>query len=131
MVGLSLSAAALVCSTFMDDVRPAVAAIGLASFCAMSQQANWWAVVSHISGPHLGALFGLMNSMGVAGAITSPILVGYLVEWRERAGFTGREAWDLTWWICAGVLISGAAAWRLVDIDRSLVERPVGADAAA
>ena len=43
--------------------------IAVACLATLSQQATFWAVTTEISGPHLGAIFGLMNSMGVPGAL--------------------------------------------------------------
>ena len=40
------------------------------TMCALATLSAWWGVVSDVSGRHLGALFGLMNSLGGVGAIS-------------------------------------------------------------
>jgi len=84
--------------------------------------APWWGVVTEISGKHLGALFGLMNSMGVPGAVTSQIFLGSFVDWMKGMGHVGRDQWDPAFYIYGSVLIVGAVCWLLVDPARSAVE---------
>jgi MFS family permease len=93
----------------------------LASAASQVQIANWWSVVTAISGRHLGALFGLMNSMGVVGGFTSPIFFGAFADWRGRQGFSGRAQWDPGFFLYAVVLALGALCWLLVDATRSAV----------
>ena len=82
----------------------------------------WWAVVTAISGKHLGALFGLMNSMGVVGAISSQVLVGRYVDWRKGLGYSSRAQWDPAFNVYALVLLLGAVAWMFIDAGRSAVD---------
>jgi MFS family permease len=102
---------------------PLGAALCAAAACAFaqSQQANWWSAVMSISGRHLGALFGLMNSMGVVGAFLSPIFFGRFVDWREGLGFHQRAAWDPAFFLYAGVLVVGGCCWLFVNPTRSVV----------
>jgi ACS family glucarate transporter-like MFS transporter len=91
-------------------------------FCMFAQQPTWWACAMDVSGRHLGALFGLMNGMGVFGAMASQFLVGRFVDHREALGFVGRERWDPAFYVYAAVLGLAALTWQFIR-----VARPVGA----
>ena len=103
-----------------DD--PSVAATWTAAsvMMALSTLASWWGAVTDISGPHLGALFGLMNSMGGLGAIVSQLFVGPFVDWMEKRGFQGRGQWDPAFYVYAGVLLIGACGWLLIDSTKTI-----------
>lgn len=89
---------------------------------AVSTLASWWGAVTDVSGRHLGALFGLMNSLGGLGAITSQLFVGRFADWRAKGGFSGREQWDPIFYVYAGVLTLGAIGWWFVDSSNGLQE---------
>ena len=55
---------------------------------AFGQQSNWWSSVIEVSGRH--ALFGLMNGIGILGAMSSQFFFGSFADWR-RPRFTGRD----------------------------------------
>jgi ACS family glucarate transporter-like MFS transporter len=78
-------------------------------------------VVTDISGKHVGALFGLMNSLGVPGAVASQLYLGRFVDWRTDHGFSGRAAWDPGMYAYVGVLCLGACGWFFLDATRSAV----------
>jgi MFS family permease len=120
--GLTLGAVFLVAGVACDEVLSATAFTSLACFSVALTVAGWWAAVTEISGSHLGALFGLMNSLGGFGAISSPIFLGFFVDWRARHGYEGRQQWDPAFYLYALVLLVGAAGWLLVDTGRSAVE---------
>lgn len=110
-------------SVYLDSPIAACLCISAACFCGHAMVSNWWATVMEISGTHLGALFGLMNSMGVPGAFFSPIFLGQFADYRKAEGFSGRDQWDPAFVIYAGVLFFGATCWLLVDPTKSAVER--------
>ena len=62
---------------------------------------------------HVGAVFGLMNGMGVFGAMASQGFVGVFVEWQKSRGLSGREQWDPLFDVYVVVLLCGAATWWL------------------
>jgi MFS family permease len=95
-------------------------------FCLQLQIPTWWATVTKISGPHLGALFGLMNSLGVPGASASQYLFGWFVNRQKAAGLSGREAWDPGLEAYPLVLLTACAIWLVVNPQRSVVERSTG-----
>lgn len=83
---------------------------------------SWWGAVADVSGRHLGALFGLMNSVGGLGAIASQLFVGNFVDWMVARGFSKQDAWDPLFFIYAGVLFTGAVGWLLINVERSVDE---------
>ena len=81
---------------FVQFESPLVSALcsTVSIFGIMCAQINWWSSATELSGRHLGALFGLMNGVGVIGAMSSQIFVGKFVKYRETLGYVGREKWD-------------------------------------
>jgi hypothetical protein len=85
-----------------------------ASFCAMHVTLpNWWSVALPQCGRHVGAVFGLMNGMGVIGAMASQWLVGVFTDYQRARGLSGREQWDPLFAVYVGALIAAAVAWSL------------------
>lgn len=82
--------------------------------------ANWWSCATEISGKHVGSLFGLMNGMGVVGAMTSQWFFGKFSDWREQHGYLGRDQWDPAFFVVAGVLVGAALCWLFVDSSRAI-----------
>ena len=93
----------------------------LAYFWMMLQSASWWGVVSDISGPHIGVLFGVMNGLGAFGAIGGQVLIGRMVDYNESQGLLGRAQWDPGIVCFGGVLLVGAVAWIFVDSNKSAI----------
>jgi MFS family permease len=122
-VVMAAAAVALMMSVQCESATAASLCAALASMCAQTQQATWWAVGTEISGRHLGALFGLMNSLGVPGALGSQLFMGRFADIRKEAGFVGREQWDPAFYVYGGVLFFGACCWLFLDPTRSAVER--------
>jgi MFS family permease len=120
--GLAMAAALLLFSTRCDSAVVAALVTALACMSASATVASWWAVVTDISGKHLGALFGLMNSLGVPGAFTSQVFLGWFVDWRKGQGYLGRTQWEPGFYVYAAVLLTGALGWLFVKGTRSVVE---------
>lgn len=92
----------------------------LSCFAAQATQPLWWSCAIGISGRHVGALFGLMNAVGVFGALASQFLVGALADWLGARGASGRAQWDPIFFIDAVVLLGAGATWatfRFVPVD--------------
>lgn len=107
-------------STRIDHPTSAVACTALANFLAMGTMAAWWGAVTEVSGPHVGALFGLLNSMGGVGGAGSPIFMGWFVDHLESQGLSGRAQWDPPFVVVAAVLLAGACGWLFIDSSRAV-----------
>ena len=124
IIAMTSAALAMAASPHCDRNELATACTAWACFAVHVQAAAWWGVVTDVSGKHLGALFGLMNSLGLPGAIGSQLFLGRFVDWMASYGYEGRAQWDPSFNVYAIVLLVGAVAWYLVDADRSLIEPP-------
>jgi MFS family permease len=122
--GQGLAALALVASIYVDSPVAAALFAALSCLSASVQLANWWAAVTDVSGKHLGAVFGLLNSMGVPGAFISPVFFGWASQWLGEHGKTGRAQFDPLFYGYAIVLLVGATGWLFVDATKSVVEPP-------
>jgi MFS family permease len=120
--GLAVAAMALLASLTLSSPLAASLAVAFATMSALMVLPTWWAVVTDVSGKHVGALFGLMNSMGVPGAFASQVFFGWFADWRKDLGYTGRERLDPAFFVYAGVLLLGAVGWLFIDPARSAVE---------
>ncbi len=106
-----VAAACLYCGIRCDDPF-ALAGFWGASFCAMHITLPiWWSVAIPQCGRHIGALSGLMNGVGVIGAMASQSFAGQFSDWRERQGYVGRAQWDPIFDAYVGALVLGAGAW--------------------
>ena len=121
VVCLTIAGVSMGSSQFLDQPAAAVGCAALACFLIHVQLAAWWGVVADLSGRHLGALFGLMNSMGLLGAITSQVFLGHFVDWLDKFGYVGRAQWDPAFYIYGGLLLLGAVGWLIVNPHRSLI----------
>ena len=74
------------------------------------------------------ALFGLMNSLGVPGAVASQLFLGRFVDWLAGRGYTGRERWDPAFFLYAGVLFVGALFWLFIDATRPVAPGEPGTE---
>jgi MFS family permease len=119
--GAFVAASVLLCGALrLHESWLAVILTALSCFAAQATQPLWWSCAIAISGRHVGALFGLMNMMGVAGAMTSQYLVGALADSMGARGFSGRAQWDPIFLIDAGVLVCAGLIWcslRLVPVE--------------
>jgi sugar phosphate permease len=105
------AAALLVGALFTDNAWLAAEATALSCCVAQSTVPLWWSCAIGISGRHVGALFGLMNSVGLVGALSSQYLVGALADRLGSRGFSGRAQWDPIFYIDTGVLIVAGLLW--------------------
>lgn len=120
--GTAFFAAAVCLSFALMSREPWLAATccSLSCFLTQSTQPLWWSCAIGISGRHVGALFGLMNSAGVFGGLSSQYLVGSIADWLGKHGYTGRVQWDPIFYIDIGVLIVAGLLWanfRFVPVE--------------
>jgi MFS transporter, ACS family, glucarate transporter len=108
-----IAAACLFLGVRQDDAL-SLAVLWGASFCAMHiTLPNWWSCAIPQAGRHTATLFGLMNGLGVLGAMASQGFVGVFADWQKSRGFSGREQWDPIFDVYVIVLLANAAAWWL------------------
>jgi MFS family permease len=97
------------------------ALLAAASCCAMlCQHPGWWSGVTELGGRHVGAVFGLVNSLGVPGAMASQYFFGACADWRGSQGFSGREQWDPALAVYVAVLLVGGVCWLFIDVSRPI-----------
>jgi MFS family permease len=120
--GMALSALALWLALHCDSAELASLFTALASFLVQLQIAPWWTVVTEISGKHVGALFGLLNSLGVPGAVASQYFVGWFADRQKELGYSGRAQWDPIFYVYMIVLLVGAIGWLFIDPTPSAVK---------
>jgi nitrate/nitrite transporter NarK len=115
-----MAAAALAAGMLCESPRLTALFAALSVFAASCTLSSWWSCAVEISGRHIGALFGLMNSMGVFGALGSQLFFGTFAQWREQLGYQGRAQWDPAFAVCVIVLLGAAVCWACYT------SRPVG-----
>jgi sugar phosphate permease len=119
-IALFSASAMLGCALFTGHPWLAALFTALSCFAAQLTQTMWWSCAIDISGKHVGALFGLMNSVGVFGAMSSQFLVGAIADWLGDKGLSGRMQWDPMFYVDMGVLILAGLLWssfRLVPVE--------------
>jgi MFS transporter, ACS family, glucarate transporter len=121
-VALGLAGLLVLGSLACENADAASAVVALAFLVNMLMIASWWGVVADISGRHGATLFGLMNSLGIVGAVSSQHFTDRLADSRFAQGFRGRDQWDPALFYMAGVLFIGMVAWLFVNPHRSAVE---------
>lgn len=118
-----LAAACLFLGVRQDDAL-SLALLWGASFCVMHiTLPNWWSCAIPQGGRHTATIFGLMNGLGVLGAMASQGFVGIFADWQKERGFSGREQWDPIFDVYVCVLLANAVAWWLYRF-RPLPEPP-------
>ncbi len=111
-LGCYLSAAlCLFLGTRCDEPYLLVALWALSFFALHIMQPLWWTVVMPQCGAHVGAISGLLNGIGIVGALVSQWYVGFFTDLRQSLGFTGRDQWDPLIDIYSVALILGGLAW--------------------
>jgi MFS family permease len=121
---LASSGVLLLIGLHTDNSVLAASWTALAVLAVHMTLASWWGAVADISGPHVGALFGLMNSLGAVGAISSQLFLGRFADWRRDLGFEGRDQWDPAFYVYAAVLFVGAFGWLWIDTTRPVEPSP-------
>jgi MFS family permease len=116
--GLALSGACAGTSIFLDAPVLSSVLLSVALFGVALEVSAWWGAMADIAGQHVGALFGLCNSMGIAGAFASQVFLGWYVDLLRAGGHEGRAAWDPAFPIYSAVLFAGAACWPFITIRR-------------
>jgi MFS family permease len=133
VAGAGLAALGFLFSVWSDSAVLASVFIALACLGVQLQLPAWWASATQVSGRHLGALFGMMNMIGGAGAILSELFVGYLADWMKGLGYSGRAQWDPAMYAYVVVALVGLILWSLVNPEKTVEDqkpKPAGLEAA-
>lgn len=106
-----IAAACLFLGVRQDDPL-SLAALWGASFCAMHVTLpNWWSCAIPQAGRHTATIFGLMNGLGVLGAMASQGFVGVYADFQAERGLSGRDQWDPIFDVYVCALVANAGAW--------------------
>lgn len=122
--GMTLAGFCAAASIHFDNATVASMMLAIALFGIAIQVCAWWGAMTDVAGAHIGALFGLCNSLGGIGSFGSQTFFGWFSDHRMRLGFEGRAAYDPAFNLYAGVLFVGAICWFFIDSSRSAVEGP-------
>lgn len=117
---LGIAALLLLVSIRVDHPWGAAAVTAASCFILFLQQSTWWSCVVEVSGKYVGSLFGLMNGMGVFGAMGSQFFFGYFSKAAAARGLEGRERLDPAFYVFAGVLAIGVICWQFIDPSRPI-----------
>jgi sugar phosphate permease len=109
----TMTAAILFVAVRMESAEAMAGSAAVASFCLQIVLPTWWSSAIEQSGKHVGSLFGMMNMIGLVGAMVSQWFVGYFADYQRSLGYTGREQWDPMFNVFVGVLLLGALAWAM------------------
>jgi MFS transporter, ACS family, glucarate transporter len=120
VAGAGLSALGILASIWTDSTVAASAFVALAAFGVQLQLPSWWASATQVSGRHLGALFGLMNMIGMFGRIVFNFFIGTFVEWRKSLGYSGRAQWDPALYVYVAVALVGMILWSQIDPEKTV-----------
>ncbi|MFO0927194.1 MAG: MFS transporter [Gemmataceae bacterium] len=110
-VAYTLAAGLIGVGVLCESPRLMATCAALSCVAAMLPMANWWSCAIEISGRHLGALFGLMNGLGVFGAMGSQYFFGRFTSWREAHGHVGRAQYDPAFAVYVVALLVAAVCW--------------------
>jgi ACS family glucarate transporter-like MFS transporter len=114
-VAMIIAAAVLALAVLSDESLVSASLASVSLFAMLLFQSTWWSTAIEVSGPHTGALFGLMNGIGAIGAMSSQLFFGAFPDWREKQGYVGRDQWDPAFWVCVALLLVAAVMWLGVD----------------
>ena len=109
-------AIALFFATRCDQAWSIAALAGLSCLCVQMTLPTWWSAAIEQSGRHVGSLFGLLNMIGIFGALASQWFVGVFADWQASRGLSGREQWDPLFDVYIGALVFGMIGWSVYQI---------------
>lgn len=110
-------------SLLPDSAFLSALCVAFSCFAMFSYQAHWWASVTELAGKHLGALFGLLNGVGIVGAMSSQFFFGAFRDYRLSQGYVGRGQSEPALYVYAVVLLLTAVLWLGVNTSHSIDQR--------
>jgi MFS family permease len=117
----SLAALFLALSVFCSWNTGAALLASCSCLCSFLMLPGWWSCATKVSGRHTGSLFGLMNMLGVFGAVVSQYFVGKYADTMKAYGYQGRDAWDGLFSVFVVILLLAAVGWgcyRTVPVEQ-------------
>jgi MFS family permease len=112
----------LLASVNVDSAILSAAFCGLACWAMFCHLPTWWGCAFDVSGKHTGAMFGLLNGVGVVGAIGAQYFWGWFADWRKSLGYAGRDQWDPAFYVSIAFLIAAGILWQFVYPRRTIGE---------
>jgi ACS family glucarate transporter-like MFS transporter/ACS family D-galactonate transporter-like MFS transporter len=104
----------IVAAWFVESTGLAVALLTVGSlFAALAGPCAFSASID-IGGRYTPQVFGIMNMMGNFSAAACPVLVGVFFDWTAN--------WNLVLLLFAGIYLTGALCWVLIDPSEQVVE---------
>jgi hypothetical protein len=124
-----LAALFLILGIFCESPAATATLAALSCLCSFLVLPTWWTCAIKISGKHVGSLFGLLNMMGVVGALASQYFIGRFVDLRKAWDYVGRDQWDPALCVFVAVLLVAAMLWACyrsvpVETERSSLPLP-------
>lgn len=110
----TLAALSLTASVHAEWTLLSAFLCALAGFFMFVQQTTWWACTFEAAGKHTGTLFGLLNGVGIFGALGSQYFFGTFATWRREEGYSGRDVWDPAFYVFAGALLLAGILWQFM-----------------
>lgn len=104
----SVAALAMLAAAMTNSVEWKTVWLGITCLGIHMHAAAWWGMNSAISGRHVAAVFGVINSLGALGGACSQLLFGSLP----------RESWEQAFYVASALLFVGALCWSQVDARR-------------
>lgn len=111
----------LYAATTMADPTYLSCCLALSTLCVQLTLSTWWSSAIEQCGRYTGALFGLLNMVGMIGAMSSQLFVGQFAHFRRH--LSGREQWDAIFYFYLVVLAAGGVGWAMYR-KRPLPEPP-------
>ncbi|MFN7925113.1 MAG: MFS transporter [Bryobacteraceae bacterium] len=106
---VALSAGCLFGALAVEPILAVVTLLSLAlGFCAIAD-VIFWAAAIRISGRHVGAACGIMNTGGNLGGSLAPVLTPLIAS---------AFGWSAGLWVGGAVALVGVACWLFVDSDQ-------------
>jgi sugar phosphate permease len=114
MTGMLLSALFMIPGALTESAYLSVFFLTGSLFWLELSVAAYWAVCLDIGHEYAGAVSGMMNSLGSASSIASPILFGAIVQ------FT--NSWIYPFYFASGFVVVSALLWLWIDPELSITD---------
>jgi MFS family permease len=134
LVGKGAATVFLAAGAWAADPAWAVALLSLSAFAGNLALPVTWAVCTDAGGRFVATVFAVMNTASAAGAVLSPVAIGYLLSRLAPADAAGHfdaaaraHAWDVALAVLVAVSAASALCWLRIDAEESLVGEPLAA----